>query len=329
MQRLLYAFLKLIARAGILIYSRRVFINKPDLLKIKGPLLLAANHPNSFLDSVILNTLFEQPVWSLARGDAFKNPLFARALRALRILPVYRTSEGVENLSENYKTFSDCLELFKRDGIITIFSEGLCVNEWHLRPLKKGTARLVIRAWDEQIPLRVLPVGINYSSFTRFGKNIFIRFGKIIEPEQIRRTGTDGAQYLSFNARLTEELEQLVMEIPANDRQLQEEKLAIRVPLWKKILLAFPAFAGWIFHAPLYYPVKRFTSARTRSTGHYDSVMTAILLLAYPVYLVFLVSLAWLFTGTAWVLGLFPLLPVCARSLVELKPQLDPLPVQG
>ena len=102
-------------------------------------MLLACNHPNSFLDSIIIDTLFKEDVWSLARGDAFKKP-FLKILAALKILPVYRPSEGVENLSENYKTFDACIEILRRNGVITIFSEGKCINEWHLRPLKKGTA---------------------------------------------------------------------------------------------------------------------------------------------------------------------------------------------
>ena len=60
--------------------------------------------------------------------------------------------------------------------LYSIFSEGKCINEWHLRPLKKGTARLAISSWEENIPLEVLPVGINYSSFRRFGKNVYYQF---------------------------------------------------------------------------------------------------------------------------------------------------------
>jgi len=108
------------------------------MLKEKGPLLLACNHPNSFLDAVILDILFEQPVWSLARGDAFSNKTITKILTAVKILPVYRTSEGVENLSENYKTFDACLDIFRNTGVVQIFSEGKCINEWHLRPLKKS-----------------------------------------------------------------------------------------------------------------------------------------------------------------------------------------------
>ena len=98
----------------MLIWCRRIIINKPELLKIDGPVLLASNHPNSFLDSVIIDTIFKQSVWSLARGDAFKRPFYIRLLTTLKILPVYRTSEGVENLSENYKTFDDCIKIFEK-----------------------------------------------------------------------------------------------------------------------------------------------------------------------------------------------------------------------
>ena len=57
------------------------------MLKKQGPLLLASNHPNSFLDAVILDILFEQPIWSLARGDVFKNKFISRILTSLKNVP--------------------------------------------------------------------------------------------------------------------------------------------------------------------------------------------------------------------------------------------------
>ena len=175
---LLYKILKPVVRLAMLVFCRRIIINKPELLKKKGPLLLACNHPNSFLDAAILADLFKYPVYSLARGDVFKKPFYIKLLKALKILPVYRTSEGVENLGINYQTFDACKSIFRKKGIVLIFSEAKCVNEWHLRPLKKGTARLAFSSWEEGIPLHVLPIGINYSSFRRFGKNIFINLGE-------------------------------------------------------------------------------------------------------------------------------------------------------
>ena len=114
------------------------------------------------------------------------------------MFPVYRVSEGVENLNSNYETFENCKKLFREQGIVLIFSEGKCVNEWHLRPLKKGTARLAMNSWEENIPLEVLPIGINYSSFHRFGKNVMINFGNIISEKDIPGSCAEGMRYQSF-----------------------------------------------------------------------------------------------------------------------------------
>ena len=255
---LFYKILKPIVRLAMQIFCRKVIINVPTLLKSEGPLLLACNHPNSFMDSVIMNALFEQPVWSLARGDAFKKKFYARLLKSLKILPVYRTSEGVENLGENYKTFEACIDIFRNNGIVLIYSEGKCINEWHLRPLKKGTARLATKAWEEKIPLRVLPVGINYSSFRRFGKNLFINFGDIITVKDININEVDGLRHQSFNNKLQRQLEKLVFEIPGSDQSLQQEKLKLKPSLFKKILLSLPAMLGWIMHLPLFMPDQKF-----------------------------------------------------------------------
>ena len=80
----------------------------------KGPLLIAANHPNSFLDAIIVATLFKNPVYSLARGDAFNGKLITKILTSLNMLPVYRISEGAENLDNNYSTFDECQDIFQK-----------------------------------------------------------------------------------------------------------------------------------------------------------------------------------------------------------------------
>jgi 1-acyl-sn-glycerol-3-phosphate acyltransferase len=320
---LLYSFLKIFVRLAMAIFCRKIIINKPGALRAKGPLLIASNHPNSFLDSVIFNALFEQTVWSLTRGDVFKNKLAARVLTSLKMMPVYRTSEGADNLPENYKTFDACIEVFRNNGVVMIFSEGKCINEWHLRPLKKGTARLAIKAWQENIPLQVLPVGINYSSFWRFGKNVFINFGTAISKDNIDLTAKEGLRNQAFNHKLNQQFEHLVFEIPNGNKQKQKEILEIEPSGFKKIALAVPAAIGWIVHAPLYLPVKRFTWKRTYNNDHYDSVMTAILLFSYPIYLLLLILVFYMLTKSVYVFLLLLILPFTAWSYVQLKPQVD------
>ena len=320
---MLYSALKIIVGFAARIFSRRIIINNPELLKEKGPLLLACNHPNSFLDAVLLDVIFRQPIWSLTRGDAFINKFVGNLLFSLKMLPVYRPSEGVENLSDNYKTFDDCIDIFRKNGVVLIFSEGLCENEWHLRPLKKGTARLAIRCQDENIPLKILPVGINYSSFTRFGKNIFINFGNLFTTDEMDATASEGIRNQVFNNRLQKELEPLVFEIEKNDKEKQKQLLEIKPSRISKILLFIPALAGWLIHAPLYLPLKTITQYKLRNTVHNDSVLIALLVFIYPFYLLLIVFLFFFFTQCGWVFFLFLIFPFTAWSYVELKGQLD------
>lgn len=305
------------------IYCRTIAINKKELLKQKGPLLLAVNHPNSFLDAIILCTLFEGTVYSLARGDAFKNKFFARFLYLFKMFPVYRVSEGVENLDENYKTFELCKNVFKQNGIVLIFSEGRCINEWHLRPLKKGTARLAISSWEEGIDLTVLPIALNYNSFKKFGKNIKMFFGDPITKADIDYKNTHGNALRQFNETLNQQLAEHIFEIKNTDKIALQKAFYIRQPLLKKILLGVPAAIGLLIHAPLYLLIKWISDGLIKEPGHDDSKIVGFLLVLYPVFLfVFSFSLFY-FTGN-WLSFLsLLLLPFTAWAFVQLKKQMD------
>jgi 1-acyl-sn-glycerol-3-phosphate acyltransferase len=310
----------LYARFAIKIYCRKIIINKPHYLQNTGPLLLACNHPNSFLDGIILTTLFEHGVYSLARGDAFKKS--NKLLRKLHLLPVYRTSEGTENLEHNYTTFEACHDIFKQKGIVIIFSEGRCINEWHLRPLKKGTARLATSAWLKGIDLEVLPVGLNYNTFRNFGKNVFINFGEPLNKKEILRHQTDGKLFLSFNEQLQGQLENLVYEIDPSDKKEIKKQLFIPQPLWKKIVLAPFALLGYLIYAPFYFSIKAVTKLFF-DNDHFDSVVVSLSVIIYPLYLFLLCWLCYYLGNWKIAFAAFLIFPFIGWSAVQLKNQLD------
>jgi hypothetical protein len=197
----------------------------------------------------------------------------------------------VENLSTNYETFDSCKKIFKENGLVLIFSEGLCVNEWHLRPLKKGTARLAISSWKEGIPLSILPVGINYGSFNCFGKDVVIHIGDPLQQKDFSLNGNEGQKIQAFNDHLAKHIQPLVYEISAGDTGKQQQLIGHPSSSLKKMLLAVPAFTGWLLHQPLYLPLKTFAVKKALHTGHFDSLLAMLLFLTYPFYLM-LVALA-------------------------------------
>jgi len=119
------------------------------------------------------------------------------------------------------------------------------------------------------------------------------------------------------------QLEKLVYEIPIADRVKQSSMLELKPNSLKRLFLALPAFFGWVLHAPLYLPVKNIMLPRLKETGHFDSIITGLTVLMYPVYLITIVSLLFILTKTWWMLLLLFLLPFTAWSYIQLKPQLD------
>lgn len=287
---------------------------------MKGPLLIAANHPNSFLDAIILASLFHSPIYSLARGDAFVGKFTNKILNSFNMLPVYRVSEGAENLENNYSTFESCQQLFTQKKIVLIFSEGRCTNEWHLRPLKKGTARLALKAWRNGVPLRVLPLGINYSSFRFFGKNVVLNFGNIISQKEVKADLTNGSAIVEFSQKLKAQLQNLVFEIDKNDTKKLKKYFYIKPSFLRKTTLLIPAIFGFLLNAPLYLLIHLII--KNRAKDHYDSIMVAALFLFYPLYFICITWIAFYFTNSFYSLLLIVFMPFSAWSYLQLKRQI-------
>ena len=314
---MLYKILLFPARVFIHFYCRKIVINNKSMLQKAGPLLIASNHPNSFLDAIILATLFKKPVYSLARGDAFAGKLIIKILTSLNMLPVYRVSEGVENLEHNYTTFKACQDIFRKNGIVLIFSEGRCINEWHLRPLKKGTARLALTAWQNDVPLEVLPLGINYSSFRKYGKDIFLNFGNIVRQGQVNPNFSGGNAINEFNEKLKQQLQNLVFEIDNEDNEKRKKYFYIHQSLIQRILLFFPSLIGYAVHFPLYYAIH--LSIKNKAQDHYDSIMTGLLFFIYPIYILALTLVAIFFTHNPISFMLVLLIPALLLTLLHLR----------
>jgi 1-acyl-sn-glycerol-3-phosphate acyltransferase len=317
---LLYKIFLLPARIAVYFYCRKIIINKKEILREQGPLLIAANHPNSFLDAIILDSLFKSPIFSLARGDAFAANFITKILTSLNMLPVYRVSEGVENLENNFATFNACQQLFQQNKIILIFSEGRCINEWHLRPLKKGTARLALKAWEDNISLRVLPLGINYSSFRFYGKNMVLNFGDFILQKDIHEDLTQGKSIKEFNEKLQAQFENLVYEIDSNDKEKLKRYFFVKHSLSKKIILCIPAIIGFVINAPLYFTIHLII--KNRANDHYDSIMTGLLFFLYPLYTLAITLIIFFISKSGYSFLLLVLLPFTVWSYLQLKSQI-------
>ncbi|GAB4135840.1 MAG: hypothetical protein Fur0041_10130 [Bacteroidia bacterium] len=148
------------------------------------PVIFCSNHPNAFMDAIMVASTPGRRTWFLARSDVFRKKALAKFLSFIGIIPIYRLQEGAENLAKNDETFDKCSKMLEENKAIIIFSEGLCVQERRLRKLKKGTARIAFGSEEKndfKLNLTIIPVGANYSSTPwKFRSRLYISFGEPI-----------------------------------------------------------------------------------------------------------------------------------------------------
>ena len=166
-------------------FFKRAQIKNAHYLKVKGPIIIAMNHPNAFMDPVAFSALVYPPkVNYLARGDTFKKGLITHVLESLGIIPIFRIQDGgKEGLKKNDESYTKVNTLLKKNKKIIIFAEGLCVQERRLRSLKKGVPRMIFGAMEtNQLDnLIVVPVGINYTNPSQFRATLFCNVGEPIK----------------------------------------------------------------------------------------------------------------------------------------------------
>jgi 1-acyl-sn-glycerol-3-phosphate acyltransferase len=166
-----------------LFYKEIVIINKNNVPE-SGPVIFAPNHQNALMDALaIICTSGKQPVF-MARADIFKKRMIASILHFLKIIPVYRIRDGKEELANNEESFRVAKEVLINRQYVGIMPEGNHGSQRRLRPLKKGIARLALEVQStigKSIPVKIIPVGIEYSHYVNFRSEILVIYGQPIE----------------------------------------------------------------------------------------------------------------------------------------------------
>lgn len=296
------------------IYCNKTVVHFDSHTNFNNPKIIGANHPNSFFDAIIIAVSYPKPIYFLARGDAFNKPLIARFLNALQLIPIYRLSEGKSNLSKNEDTFKRCVALLKQNHTLLIFSEGLCINEWKLRPLKKGTARLALLAAQNDITnLTIQPTNLNYSSFDKNPKQVLLNFNAEFA---VTANKKETEFYSNFNLQLKQGLlDKLIIQSEKKEIQL----FAVGNAAIHKALLVIPALIGYLLNRGLYLFFKNIALKKTKNTVFYDSVLFGLLLFFYPIIVTIISVLIGLVFNFEIALLLFVTFPTSAWSYSQYK----------
>ena len=287
--------LKILIQAGLWLFCNKIHLKNKQLFKTKGPLLIIANHPNSFLDAVIIGSYYKRRVYFLARGDAFKKPIHRFLLESLNMIPVYRLREGKEFLHLNDYAFSRSIELLSKGFAVLIFIEGICVNSNELQPFKKGTARILEGIQKLNVYPTIHITGIAFNQFRGIGKivNLVVSEMKIVPQIQNSR------DRVVFNQMVFDQLKENIL-IPTIPTKFNTNHLFYKI------------------HLPFYKLIKNFVAKKTNNTVFYDSVLFSVLLFAYPLFLFILFLVLKLFQiPTTIILTILVTLPPIAKRVQE------------
>jgi len=319
---LVYYFSRFLIRLALPIYLRKFcIINKKVIPPPGKPVIIASSHSGSFFDALVIGAVLDQPMHTLTRGDVFKKRSVVKWLRSINLIPVFRASEGLREIKNNDVTFDESFSVLKKGGTILIFSEGISVNEWHLKPLGKGTARMAYQTWFGKEPIKdmvVLPTGVTYEHFRGADKRVKLVFGDPIDPTQLTTPVAEQEKWLrEFNHLLYNRMKASLLHIekeatPAETAQKLQAYLSDCPPAAGSSLLRLVGSIGRGIHQPLYNLFVKKVAKMTRGTVFYDSVLFGILIYAYPV-IVLLISLVFGMLFNVWIgLAVFAGLPLLA-----------------
>lgn len=185
----LYRLSRALAQIAVRIYFRKVEISGAEHMPRSGSVILAANHPQSVTDAIVLGTSITRTLNILAHSGMFNNRLRGWFLRMAGVIPVYR-HEVTDAAERNLSMFAACHERLAQGGSILIFPEGTSAMEQRVQPLKTGAARIALegeagRAWS--LGLQIVPVGLNFESRKRFRSRVLLRFGQPIQVSMFRQ----------------------------------------------------------------------------------------------------------------------------------------------
>ncbi|MDO9154991.1 MAG: 1-acyl-sn-glycerol-3-phosphate acyltransferase [Paludibacter sp.] len=161
-------------------------VNGRENIPAEGPVIYAANHLNALMDALAVISILprKRSIVYLVRSDYFKNKIAAKILCFLKLIPVFRMRDGMENLEKNQEIFEQCVDVLEHNIALGIMPEGNQGPYKKIRPLVKGIFRIAFAAQQKNNTpqgVKILPIGIDFGDLEKFGKHVIVNIGKPIE----------------------------------------------------------------------------------------------------------------------------------------------------
>ena len=187
-----------------------------------GAVIYAPNHTNALMDALVILAMDRRAKVFVARADIFKIPILAKIFAFLKIMPIMRMRDGLDEVRRNNETIEKAVDVLRDKVPFCIFPEGQHQAKYSSLPLSKGIFRIAFQAQEmmPDVPLYIVPVGIRYGNFFRFRSTVSVH---VVEPINVggfiaaHKEQTTQEQMNIMREDLTERMKSSILYIPNDD----------------------------------------------------------------------------------------------------------------
>ena len=218
----LYNFLRYYVDFTLKLSYRSIRYFGTEKIPQDGAVIYAPNHTNALMDALVILSMDRKPKVFVARADIFRNPTLAKIFTFLKIMPIMRMRDGINEVKKNHETITKAVDVLRDRIPFCIFPEGTHQAKYSSLPLSKGIFRIAFQAQEmmPDMPLYIVPMGLRYGNFFRFRSTVRVQVGDPINVGEFIAKYPDSTQQeqmVAMKDLLEERLHSSILYIPNDD----------------------------------------------------------------------------------------------------------------
>jgi glycerol-3-phosphate O-acyltransferase/dihydroxyacetone phosphate acyltransferase len=214
---------KIASWANALLFRRFEVRHAPGLTE-SGPQLANGSHFGGFSDALVLVHAMDRVPRFVGRDVIWKNPVARVVMNWVGAIPVHKPDDG--GRSANDQMFSSTYDALADGELVTIFPEGITVDDPSIAHIKTGSARIALGARASGVEgLHLISAGIHYENKAALRSDVFIDVGWEID--------------------LDAEIGNYAAEGEPQDASNREAVRALTVDMERRLRRAAPDFEDW------------------------------------------------------------------------------------
>jgi len=151
-----------------------------------------------------------------------KKKVIASLLYFIKILPVYRIRDGFRSVTGNDEIFDKTIDVLRNKNGLVVLPEGNHEGFRKLRQLKKGICRIAFQAEeasDFKLNIKIIPVGLEYSHYSRYREVVTVVYGRPIEVSEFNELYRKSPEIAlnELRSKLSFEMKRIMVHIDSEE----------------------------------------------------------------------------------------------------------------